>query len=244
MRQRTRLLGLWLGLTGTAFAGGPGRAAPAKPEKAPPSPFAVLNTDPKLRARITLDNKPETLGTLLQAVSKKAGVQVACQGDFLTRKVFHRVTDQEVREVLTQVAVLADGWWLKRAGTYWLFDRQNKTLAPFLASSDQTLTRRALDMMDRFCASLSTAQWALLSQRGLTLEDLNGPQQGWFVTAFNQEYGLHPERYTVEMWLRKTGSKVTYDAHEDALVLWMPRLDVAGVPQGEALPFLRVPVPR
>src|SRR6476661_947214 len=98
--------------------------APAPRE---PAVFPILEKDPRLSRKITLERSPETLGRLLQVVAQQTGVEIAAEGDFLSRKVLFQVKEREAREVLTDIGILAQGLWLKRKGAYLMAQQSAET---------------------------------------------------------------------------------------------------------------------
>lgn len=200
VRSTASTLLLWLVVLAAAVQSGhsapPADAGttPAR-ERREPSPFPILDRDPALRKKITLDRPPESVGQLLRAIAKQTGAQIVCQGDFLKKTVVVNVKDQEAREVMTQVAMVARGVWIKRNGVYRMMEN-GMDLNVFQVGGTPV---RASEAAKGLLRSLTAHQREWLRSQPLKWERLTPAQQQYMNIAFWQAYVQHPESYTRDM---------------------------------------------
>lgn len=172
-----------------------GQPAPAdKPtERREPTPYAALDREPRLKKHITLEKPPENVGKLLKVIGEKTGVTIICQGDFLKAPpVLVQASEPvEARELLTQIALVARGVWIRRNGIYRLMENGIDVYMFQIGGS----TARAQDAAQRLAALLTPAQREWLSSRPIAFQRLSQEQQYLFTLAFNNEYRSRPELF-------------------------------------------------
>jgi type II secretory pathway component GspD/PulD (secretin) len=172
----------------------PTGAAPS-PEKREVSPFPILDRDPALRKKLTLDRPPENIGQLLRTIAKQTGTQVLCQGDFLKKTVTVSVKDQEAREVLTQIAMTARGVWMKRNGVYRMM-QDGMSLGVFQVGGSPVRAMEAAVALQR---SLTKHQREWLMKQPLPWKLMTPAQKQFANIAYWQYYVEHPELHTQDM---------------------------------------------
>lgn len=157
-----------------------------------PTPPADLEKDARLSKKLSLAGEVIPLRQVAQLVNEATGVDVMVQGDLLRRPIVIAAKDRSAAEILSNVALLFGGTWIRRGDAYLLVS--DEITANLVASYPSDTSTDRLERAP--FASLSQLQAQHLRRGDRIAFDELTPGQKRLINSITRDRFLRePQRY-------------------------------------------------
>ncbi len=169
--------------------------------------FGLFDREPRLQQRLTLTGVNRPFGEIVADLRRQTRVDLEVQADLYARPTTVQVrTPRRARELLSMLASVSAGTWIKRGAMYLLL-RDPDTAR--VAKNYALWQRAPLDRQEMLTA-LTPEQRQTLRIRGkLTFADLGPVQRRWLLIVMAHEFWQHPERHLQHI-MHGRGAEIQY----------------------------------